>query len=81
MLVLLLSVLFFLPTRILADTKRGDEPRCQQECLREHTEKMGLLSEEYAKTKDKRGYQDQVESELSHYSRCLTNCRELLPIK
>ena len=79
--VLLLSVAFLSPTRVLADTKRGDEPRCQEECLREHTEKMGLLSEEYAKSKNKPGYQEQVESELRNYSRCLTNCRELLPVK
>jgi hypothetical protein len=79
--ILLLSVAFFLPTGVLADTKRGDEPRCQEECLREHTEKMGLLSEEYAKSRNKPGYQDQVEIELRNYSRCLTNCRGLLPIK
>jgi hypothetical protein len=79
--ILLLFVALFLPTRVLADAKRGDEPRCQEECLREHTAKMGLLSEEYAKSKNKPGYQDQVESELRNYSRCLTNCRELLPVK
>jgi hypothetical protein len=79
--VLLLSAAFFLPTAALADTKRGDEPLCQEECLKEHTEKMSLLSEEYAKSRNKMGYQDQVERELRNYSRCLTNCRQLLPVK
>ena len=79
--VLLLSVAFFLPSRVLADTKRGDDPRCQEECLKEHVGKMRLLSEEYTKIRNKIGYQDQVEIELHNYSRCLTNCRDLLPIK
>ena len=79
--VLLLSVAFFLPIRVLADAKRGDEPRCQEECLKEHADKMKLLSEEYTKIRNRMGYQDQVEIELQNYSHCLTNCRELLPIK
>jgi hypothetical protein len=79
--VLLLSVAFVLPTRAVADTKRGDEPRCQEECTKAHVDKMKLLSEECTKTGNKMGYQDQVETELHNYSRCLTNCRELLPIK
>jgi hypothetical protein len=79
--VLLLSVAIFLPARVLADAKRGDEPRCQEECLKEHVDKMKLLSKEYTKIRNKIGYQDQVEIELHNYSRCLTNCRDLLPIK
>jgi hypothetical protein len=80
--VLLLSVAVFLPARVLAaDAKRGHEPRCQEECLKEHADKMKLLSEEYTKIRNRMGYQDQVEIELQSYSHCLTNCRELLPIK
>jgi hypothetical protein len=42
---------------------------------------MGRLSEEYLKTKNKMGYQDKIEDEFLNYSRCVTDCREVLPIK
>ena len=79
--VLLLSAPFVSTASVLADAKRGEEPQCQEACLRHHSEKMGLLSREYMQTSDKREYQDQVEKELRNYSLCLTNCREVLPIK
>ena len=64
-----------------AGTKRGDAPHCQEECLARHSERMGLLAEDYLKTKNKMGYQDRVEEEFLSYSRCLTDCREVLPVK
>jgi hypothetical protein len=62
-------------------TKRGDAPHCQEECLTRHSERMGQLSEEYLKARNKMGYQDGIEEEVLNYSRCLTDCREVLPIK
>jgi hypothetical protein len=65
----------------IAKTKRGEEPRCQEECLATHSASMKLLSEEYLKTDNKMKYQDGVENEASRYFQCLTNCREVLPVK
>jgi hypothetical protein len=42
---------------------------------------MKLLSEEYLKAGNKMHYQDAVEDEVSRYLQCLTNCRELIPVK
>ncbi len=64
-----------------AKVKRGDAPRCQEECLARHSEAMGRLSQEYMKTRSIIEYQDRVEEEITNYSRCLTDCREVLPIK
>ena len=64
-----------------AGTKRGDAPHCQEECLARHSGRMGQLSEEYLKTRNKAGYQDRIEEEFLSYSRCLTDCREVLPVK
>jgi hypothetical protein len=61
--------------------QRGDEPRCQQECLSKHSAKMKALSEEYMKEGNKMKYQDAVEDETSRYVQCLTNCRELIQVK
>ena len=84
MIILLSFVLCFFYCSLsttIAKTKRGDAPHCQEECLARHSERMGRLSEEYLKTKNKMGYQDHVEEEVLNYSRCLTDCREVLPVK
>jgi hypothetical protein len=65
----------------MAESKRGKEPQCQEECLATHSAKMKLLSLEYTNTGDKMKYQDAVEDEASRYFRCLTNCREPMSIK
>jgi hypothetical protein len=61
--------------------KRSDEPRCQNECLKEHSEKMAMFDKSLSETGNKFVYQNQVEQEESHYANCLTNCREVIPIK
>jgi hypothetical protein len=61
--------------------KWGDEPRCQNECLKEHSEKMAMHDKSLSETANKFAYQDQVEQEGSRYANCLTNCREVIPIK
>jgi hypothetical protein len=61
--------------------KRGDAPRCQNECLKKHSEKMAMLEKDLSKTGNRFAYQDQVEQEENRYARCLTNCREVVPIK
>lgn len=76
-----LCILCFSLSSTPAMTKRGDVPQCQQECLALHSQRMKQLSDEYMKTGDKMGYQDRVDEEVLSYSRCLTNCRELHPIK
>jgi hypothetical protein len=60
---------------------RGDAPRCQEECLGNHIRKMGQISKEYSKGRDKTKYQSGVEEEVTNYSGCLTECRDVLPIK
>ena len=64
-----------------AEGKRGEAPQCDEECLAHHNQKMSQLSQEYLKTKDKMSYQDKVQEEVSRYSRCLTDCRQVLPVK
>jgi hypothetical protein len=64
-----------------AKAKRGEPPQCQEECMAGHNVRMKLLSEEYAKTGDKMKYQDDVGTETYLYFQCLTNCRELMPVK
>ncbi|MBA4389795.1 MAG: hypothetical protein C0399_02525 [Syntrophus sp. (in: bacteria)] len=61
--------------------KRGDEPQCQKECLKEHSEKMAILNKVFSKTGDRFTYQDKVEQEEHRYARCLTNCREVISVK
>jgi hypothetical protein len=76
----LFSFLVMVPPAI-AKAKRGEEPQCQEECLAKHSARMKLLSEEYLKIGNKMNYQDAVEDEASRYFHCLTNCRELIPVK
>ena len=79
----ILSLFAFLVMALssIAKAKRGEEPQCQEECLATHAARMKVLSEEYLKTSNKMNYQDSVENEVSRYSQCLTNCREVIPIK
>ncbi len=84
MIILLVSAFFFLtlsPSAARGKVKRGDAPQCQQQCLARHSEKMAKLSEEYAGTLNKTKYQDEVELEIGEYSRCLTECRDVIPVK
>jgi hypothetical protein len=61
--------------------KRGNDPWCQKECLKEHSERMAALEERLSRTGNKLAYQDLVEEEEGRYARCLTNCREVIPVK
>ena len=81
LLAFVLCSFYCLPSAAPAKTKRGDAPHCQEECLTHHTDRMRQLSEEYLNTGNKMKYQDGVEEEVLNYSRCLTECRELLPVK
>jgi hypothetical protein len=76
-----LCSIYFLSSAAPAKTKRGDAPACQEECLAHHTDRMRQLSQEYLNTGNKLKYQDEVEEEVLNYSHCLTECREVLPIK
>ena len=81
LLVLALSFLTLSPSVARGKAKRGDAPHCQEQCLAHHSEKMRQLSEEYARTTNKMKYQDEVEQVISDYSRCLTECRDMAPVK
>jgi hypothetical protein len=81
LLALTVCLLCFLPSTAPAKAKRGEVPQCQETCLAYHRERMEELSDEYLKTGNKITYQDQVEIEVLAYSRCLTECREVLPVK
>jgi hypothetical protein len=76
-----LFLIFMMHSSAIAKARGGEEPQCQEECLATHAMKMKLLLGEYAKRGDKMKYQDAVEDEASRYARCLTNCRELIPVK
>jgi hypothetical protein len=78
---ILLCIGLLFPPPSYAKPKRGEEPQCQEECLREHCRTMKELSEGLLKTGNRREYQDLVEQAVSSYSSCLTNCREVLPVK
>jgi hypothetical protein len=81
LLALVLCFLYLSPASAPGKAKRGDAPHCQEECLGRHSERMRQLSEEYTKTVNRTKYQDGVEEEVLDYSRCLTECREVLPVK
>lgn len=42
---------------------------------------MVILDKGLSKTGNRFAYQDQVEQEEYRYARCLTNCREVIPVK
>jgi hypothetical protein len=66
---------------VIAVEKRGDAPRCQEACLKEHSLRMKRMMKEYVADRNKVKYQERVENELTVYSGCLTNCREVNPVK
>jgi hypothetical protein len=62
-------------------TKRGDFPRCQEECLHKHRQHMERLIEDGRHTRNGLQFQEQVDREVAEYSACLNDCRELMPVK
>jgi len=76
-----LFLIIMMVSPVLAESNRGEEPQCQEECLSTHSAKMKLLSMEYKTKGDKVKYQDAVDDEASRYFRCLTNCRVPMPVK
>jgi hypothetical protein len=60
---------------------RRQFPECQEECLRQHNEKMHKLAEEYKATGNSLQYQDAVEARSLEYEKCLDNCRLRYPVK
>jgi hypothetical protein len=76
-----LSLALFASAIISDATERGQEPRCQEQCLANHTKAMRRLSDELARTGKLFIYQDSVEQEVSTYCTCTTNCRKIIPVK
>ena len=80
--VILVSSLVMLGWAGTASTgERGQAPQCQQHCLANHVKAMQKLSDDLAKSGKILIYQDLVETEISNYSSCITNCRVILPVK
>ncbi len=61
--------------------KRGDYPRCQDECLTRLKETMNQLSGEYEKTGKRLLYEKGVEQARYTYDDCIDTCRERYPVK
>jgi hypothetical protein len=61
--------------------KRGDFPRCQEECFCRHRQHMEKLFEHGKHTQNGIQFQEQVDQEVAEYSACLNDCRELMPVK
>jgi hypothetical protein len=78
---LLLCFFHASPSAAPGTTKVSDTPQCQEVCLRNHSERMKQLAEGYSKSLNRMDFQDKVEEEVRNYSRCLTECRVLLPVK
>jgi hypothetical protein len=66
---------------VMAAIERGQEPGCEDHCLAEHVKVMEKLSDELAKTRNLFAYHQKVDSEMSRYSVCITNCRFPVSIK
>ena len=76
-----ICVSFFTPSSNANETKRGDIPACQQECLNKHIRRMELALSEYDKNSNRIEYQDLVETEANNYMACLNNCHIPMPVK
>ncbi len=61
--------------------RRGDYPRCQDECLLRLKRTMSALSEEYEKTGNRLLYESKVEQARAGYDDCIDACRERFPVK
>ena len=81
LLTFVLCSFYFLPSIASVKTKRNDAPHCQEECLARHIDRMKQVSQKLLNTGNKMKYQDAVEEEVLNYSGCLTECREVLPVK
>ena len=64
-----------------AETRRGDAPRCQEECFTHYAAQMKKLVEQFKRTGNKPEYEDMIDQALSAHQECLTNCREPMPVK
>ncbi len=61
--------------------KRGDYPRCQDECLVRLRKTMNELSGEYERTGNRLLYENKVERARGGYDDCIDACRERFPVK
>ncbi len=61
--------------------RRGDYPRCQEECLARLKKTMGDVSGEYEKTGDRLLYENRVEQARYAYDDCIDTCRVRYPVK
>jgi hypothetical protein len=61
--------------------RRGDYPRCQEECLDRLKKTMNELSGEYERTENRLLYEKRVEQARGTYDDCIDACRERYPVK
>jgi hypothetical protein len=62
-------------------SKRGNYPQCQEECLSMLKKRMAGLSESYKNTGKRLEYEASVEEARLDYDLCIVNCKALLPVK
>jgi hypothetical protein len=61
--------------------KRGDAPRCQEECLADHQRQLEKLIKDLEEKRNKFEFQDYLEDAVKSYGHCVENCREPQPVK
>ncbi len=61
--------------------KRGDYPRCQDECVVQLKTNMRISSDDYQKTGNRLLYEQRVEQARGAYDTCIDMCRERYPVK
>lgn len=79
--VLVLIAGFSVPAHTAERPKRGDYPRCQEECLVRLKKTMAELSAEYEKLGNRLLYENKVEQARGSYDNCIDACRQRYPVK
>jgi len=70
-----------LPAVALETSMRGNYPACQNRCLSEHTKKVQIISERYARENNLEDFHDSIEIAVAQYAECIQGCKMVLPVK
>lgn len=73
--------LVFSALTVFGAARRGDAPRCQEECLAEHTRQIQKLIKDLGEKKNRFEFQDAVDDAVRKYEHCVENCKEPQPVK
>ena len=81
----LASISFFIVAAVPAvaseTSMRGNYPACQNRCLSEHTKKVQIISERYARENNLEDFHDSIEIAVAQYAECIQGCKMVLPVK